>query len=103
MSNPTASVCRTFPFLIITDLAVINTGCMESLVRYKILTLRKHPSTLSREEKERLLLECTDLLSKLEGIDTLRRRRYQQAGNACSLVDCCFNMLRHFIAQELRS
>lgn len=52
--------------------------CMESIVRYKRLMLKKHSDSLLSEEIDQLLRECTDLLTKLEDIDSLRRHRYHQ-------------------------
>ncbi|KAH8108138.1 rab-protein geranylgeranyltransferase [Cristinia sonorae] len=50
--------------------------CMESLVRYKRLLLRKHRPSLSVVEGEQLLQDCSALLAKLAETDRLRRQRY---------------------------
>ena len=67
--------------MILSQMSSINElflGCMESIVRYKRLILRKHSGSLSGKEVDDLLLQCSELLGKLEHVDALRRRRYQQ-------------------------
>ncbi|KAI8998770.1 rab-protein geranylgeranyltransferase [Trametes punicea] len=50
--------------------------CMESLVFYQRLLLRKHGKALSVEIRKRMESECLGLLSKLQTIDPDRKQRY---------------------------
>lgn len=57
---------------------MVAVGCMESIVRYKKLIIKRHADVLSDKERAQLRADCSDLLAKLEDIDSLRRHRYQQ-------------------------
>ena len=57
-----------------------NTGCMESLVHYKRMLLRKHESSLDSAVKLALTEDCENLLLKLQTIDPSRRQRYIDLG-----------------------
>ena len=50
-------------------------GCMESLVHYQSILLRRHalPS-------DSLVKECLNLLGQLKSIDPARRQRYEEIG-----------------------
>ncbi|KAI0781077.1 rab-protein geranylgeranyltransferase [Trametes elegans] len=50
--------------------------CMESLVFYKRLSLRRHGNGMTSEERARLDRECLELLTKLQTIDPDRKQRY---------------------------
>ncbi|KAI0737062.1 rab-protein geranylgeranyltransferase, partial [Irpex lacteus] len=58
--------------------------CMESLVHYKQLLLRKHSASIAAEERETIEKACLDLLQQLQTLDSERRNRYEELG-AC---DC---------------
>lgn len=51
-------------------------GCMDSLVFYKRLLLRRHKSGIDNKERAALEKECTDLLNDLRNVDPDRRQRY---------------------------
>jgi len=53
--------------------------CMDSLVTYKQLLLKKHLPTGSQERLD-VSNQCLTLLGKLEEIDPMRRQRYQDMG-----------------------
>jgi len=55
--------------------------CMESIVYYKQLLLRNHPSSIDTNE---LLGDCQELLQRLEILDHVRRRRYQAIAHEMS-------------------
>ncbi|KAL7283282.1 hypothetical protein ACG7TL_002711 [Trametes sanguinea] len=50
--------------------------CMESLVFYQRLLLRKHEGSVSGEIRSRIEGECLELLNKLQEIDPDRKQRY---------------------------
>ncbi|KAL1947695.1 hypothetical protein VTO73DRAFT_13419 [Trametes versicolor] len=50
--------------------------CMESLVFYKRLLLKRYGDVMTNEGKRDLGSECLDLLNKLQDIDPDRRQRY---------------------------
>ncbi|KAJ7197194.1 hypothetical protein GGX14DRAFT_471768 [Mycena pura] len=51
--------------------------CMESLVHYKRLVLRKHSSTI---DVPGVTSECRNLLNELRRVDPARRARYEEIG-----------------------
>ncbi|KAF9001925.1 rab-protein geranylgeranyltransferase [Cyathus striatus] len=53
--------------------------CMESIVHYKCILLKKHSHTVNGVELKRT---CGELLRQLEQLDSLRRNRYQEIGAA---------------------
>ena len=59
------------------------TGCMESLVTYKLLLLKNH---LPRDSQESINVtnQCLTLLRELEEVDPMRRQRYRDLG-ACKI------------------
>lgn len=61
---------------------ILDVGCMESIVHYKQLLLRKHASNLPPEERAVVKQQCLDLLRQLEGIDPMRRQRYADLGGS---------------------
>ncbi|KAH9854091.1 rab-protein geranylgeranyltransferase [Lenzites betulinus] len=54
--------------------------CMESLVFYKRLLLRRYGDHMPDERRQELGSECLELLAKLQEIDPDRRRRYDDLG-----------------------
>ncbi|KAI0721632.1 rab-protein geranylgeranyltransferase [Cerioporus squamosus] len=50
--------------------------CMESLVFYKRLLLRRYSESLSDEDRGRLASDCEELLVKLQRVDPDRKQRY---------------------------
>ena len=65
-------------FLLAMHVLTFDTGCMESLVHYKRLLLRKHAASLRSEEQEGLVKDCVSLLQELEALDPARRQRYKE-------------------------
>ena len=63
------------PFNVLTCL----TGCMDSLVTYKLLLLRNHLHAGSHESIN-VTKQCLALLAQLEELDPMRRQRYQDIG-----------------------
>ncbi|ETW85709.1 hypothetical protein HETIRDRAFT_470846 [Heterobasidion irregulare TC 32-1] len=55
-------------------------GCMDTLVYYKQLLLRKHPTHIGSLEAKALVQQCIDLLQQLESVDPSRRQRYRALG-----------------------
>lgn len=53
-------------------------GCMESLVQYKRLLLRKHTSGLQPDERASLVQSCISLLQELQAVDPARQQRYKE-------------------------
>lgn len=51
-------------------------GCMESIVHYKLLLLKKSPGP----DPTTLADECQELLRRLQELDPSRRSRYQELG-----------------------
>lgn len=51
--------------------------CMDTLVYYKQLLLRKHPAHIGPLEAKALVQQCIDLLQQLESVDPSRRQRYR--------------------------
>ena len=85
MNNPIANVRVLLPLLTAAAYqGSVYPGCMESLVRYKKLILKRHREKLGDEEGQ-LKSECLDLLAELSNIDPLRRNRYQQSSKLISL------------------
>ncbi|GAA5925058.1 hypothetical protein JCM1841_004061 [Sporobolomyces salmonicolor] len=57
--------------------------CLDSLVHYKRLLVKfLGADETTREERERLNLECAEMLRKLQEVDSLRRARYVDLGIA---------------------
>ncbi|KAI0747986.1 rab-protein geranylgeranyltransferase [Daedaleopsis nitida] len=50
--------------------------CMESLVFYKRLMLRRHGDSFIGDQRRMLEEECSDLLRRLQSVDPDRRQRY---------------------------
>ncbi|KAG5716262.1 Geranylgeranyl transferase type-2 subunit alpha [Termitomyces sp. T112] len=53
--------------------------CMESIIHYKRLLLKKHPNEVNTKT---LLLDCKNLLEQLEILDPARHQRYQDIGQS---------------------
>ena len=51
-------------------------GCMESLVFYKRLLLRRHKTSMNSNQRESTINDCADLLARLQEVDPDRRQRY---------------------------
>lgn len=79
MSNRTASV-SAFPALSLDiprfSRLIHTVGCMESLVFYNRLLLKRYGDVMTSEGKRDLGSERLDLLNKLQDIDPDRRQRY---------------------------
>ncbi len=59
---------------------------MESLVTYKLLLLKNHLTTDSRERVD-ITNQCLTLLKELEEADPMRRQRYRDMGACKTSVD----------------
>lgn len=55
-------------------------GCLESLVTYKQLLLRKYAGAFSTLQLEEMFRTCHDILLNLERIDLSRKARYRDMG-----------------------
>ena len=60
---------------------------MESLVTYKLLLLKNHLPTDSRERID-VTDQCLTLLKELEEADPMRRQRYRDIGGCKISVEC---------------
>jgi hypothetical protein len=60
------------------------TGCLDSLVYYKrlLVSLIEPEGDSTRVEREKLNLECVEMLRKLEEVDPMRRARYVDLGTS---------------------
>ena len=65
-------------------------GCMESLVFYKRLLLRKYAESLTDKEQQKLENDCADLLVQLQRVDPDRKQRYDDLCKS-SLVSLIVN------------
>jgi len=61
------------------------TGCLESIVHYKLLLLRKYGAELNAKL---LSEECRVLLRCLQALDPARRRRYEDLGTSDYDLSC---------------
>ena len=74
-------------------------GCMESLVFYKRLLLRRHEASMNSAQREGLVNDCVDLLARLQEVDPDRRQRYDDLGEpSTSLSSLVSNTLRKHTA-----
>ena len=78
MNNPIVNVCILAFTLSRLHFYSMAVGCMESLVYYKRLLLRKHPACLLPGERESLINNCATILRELQDVDPERRQRYQE-------------------------
>ncbi|KAH8117241.1 rab-protein geranylgeranyltransferase [Phellopilus nigrolimitatus] len=62
----------------LSDLEPDCKWCLESLVHYKRLLLRKHFSNITDPERQKILEECLCTLATLENIDPPRLKRYEE-------------------------
>ncbi len=74
------SKCEYQASLPVLIVLTVLTGCMESLVHYKQLLLRKHSASIAAEERETIEKACLDLLQQLQTLDSERRNRYEELG-----------------------
>ncbi|CDO70763.1 hypothetical protein BN946_scf184798.g78, partial [Trametes cinnabarina] len=61
--------------------------CMESLVFYQRLLLRKHESAFTGEIRSGIERDCLELLNKLQEVDPDRKQRYADLGASSALFD----------------
>ncbi|KAI0670517.1 rab-protein geranylgeranyltransferase [Trametes maxima] len=61
--------------------------CMESLVFYKRLLLRKHEDSLTDGDRNDLENKCLELLTKLQSVDPDRRQRYLDLSHSKRAVE----------------
>lgn len=62
------------------------TGCLDSLIHYKRLLVKLLSSEEDREEREKLNLECKEMLDQLAEIDPMRGNRYRDIGEFTVVV-----------------
>ncbi|KAJ7143831.1 hypothetical protein C8R44DRAFT_724852 [Mycena epipterygia] len=74
--NPKKKECHATRKFWIEKSRSSRSWCMESLLHYKRLRLRQHPSSLDASIEN----DCRDLLGKLRVFDPARRRRYEDIG-----------------------
>jgi hypothetical protein len=90
------------------DVLIIRAkGCMESLVHYQTLLIRRHYAVLGDEECERLRAASLDLLQQLEVLDPLRSRDIEISVSTASITNLitlfakklglftCFSLSQH--------
>jgi len=58
--------------------------CLESLVHYQTLLVRRHYAVLGEEECERLRAESLEWLQQLEVLDPLRKQRYRDLASTAA-------------------
>ncbi len=68
----------------------VITGCLESLVHYKLLLVNKHGEKIT-SDRQQLLDDCQRMLRKLKGIDPQRARRYDELGQLFVDVSLSFS------------
>ena len=68
------------PFFTAHSYTYVLEGCMESLVHYKQLLVRKHSELLGPEERQAIKTSCLDLLQQLQSVDSERTNRYAELG-----------------------
>lgn len=66
-------------------MSYLTTGCLESIVHYKLLLLRKYGAEL---DAKLLSEECRVLLRCLKALDPARRRRYEDLGTSDYDLSC---------------
>ena len=64
----------------------LATGCLDSLIHYKRLLVKLLSSEEDREEREKLNLECKEMLDQLAEIDPMRGNRYRDIGEFTVVV-----------------
>lgn len=60
-------------------------GCMESLVHYNRLLLRRHADQLDAEKRREVVAGCLSLLEQLAELDGFRAKRYEEIGECLFL------------------
>ena len=99
MSNRTVNVRAIFHPMHGLLTTGILPGCMESLVFYKRLLLRRHEASMNSPQREVLVNDCVDLLARLQEVDPDRRQRYGDLGElSTSLSSLGSNTLRKHTA-----
>lgn len=68
--------------------SLLYAGCMESLVHYKSIILRRHSPN-----SDSLTAECLNLLEQLKVLDPARRQRYEEIGKLLTIV--CIGVVAH--------
>lgn len=61
-------------------------GCLDSLIHYKRLLVKLLSTEEGREEREKLNLECKEMLDQLAEIDPMRGNRYRDIGESSVVV-----------------
>ena len=86
MNSRTVNVCSLCFLFFMLLMAIL--GCMESLVYYKTLLLRKHSAQLSADTIFTLNTESVSLLNTLQDIDPSRKQRYVDLGEFSHGISC---------------